>query len=264
MINTVLCIGASTYSENTPKKINDALTTTKFLERGSVILAFHIYFVLYPSNQGILRDRYTLNHRFEQSDLDDLKACIQIHHFPDCNIVFIDSAKSYLVETGHIYILPDAIFTSDTNSEFPPLEACIEQKDNNLLIRCFDTRISQNPYYSNNLDTDVYRPCIDAVMTQFAATKISNKLGLILAGMKKDGAKGLTAIGRNKGKIAIQNPDEYEEELSRSFGNIIGSRDMPKAAILEADKHGINYDLISLYGKEDFKSLTDWLYESVS
>ena len=264
MIHTVLCIGASTYSPNTPKQINDALSSSRFLEKGSVILAFHKYFAFYP--QGLMM-KYDSNF-FGDDQLKELKDRIKNQDFPDCNVVFIEKIGLYKIETGDIYILPDSYSTNNfeiPNSSFPQLQSCIEEVDNDLIINCFAEKTADDPDYTEcykdyPIPTDYY-PCIDAIMKQFSRTNTANQIGLILAGMGKDGAEGLTSIGKNGGKIAIQNPYEYQPELDSctdfSTGEEVkrSSRDMPNAAILEAQKANISHDIISLYRNTNNKSL---------
>ncbi|MEB3312504.1 MAG: chemotaxis protein CheB [Snowella sp.] len=264
MVNTVLCIGASTYSEGTPQKINEALKSSNFLEKGSVIFTCHKYFPLYsePGYPRLIRQQ-----------LNQWKEEIKEQHFPDCQLFFIDDINTlYNIQSGYIYILPDTFFTSVEYSEYTPFEVGIHQENNNLRIQCFARNFNLMRYYELFTDDIRYLPCIDLIMGQFSKTDVSNKLGLILAGMEQDGAKGLTEIGRKGGKIAIQDQDEYCE-ISRTKpdpnslvgGKIkIGNKDMPKAAISEAEKHHLDYELISLYGKENCKSLTDWLQENIS
>jgi hypothetical protein len=177
--------------------------------------------------------------------------------FPNCKdkIVFIDREGEHPVEEGFIYILPDS-WGRNYNSIFPPLEAFLDEVDDNLLIQCFDRNNTDlYPEYSNYVNHSLkYRPSINFTMEKLANSKIPNKLGLILAGKDDDGAKGLTSIKSKYWGIAIENPYTYPQ--------CRGNYDMPNAAILEAKKKEIKYELISLYN--DSKSLTTWLCEQLS
>lgn len=259
MINTVLCIGSSTFSsEETPENIDEALAKSRFLEKGSVILAFHLYFVLYSEprrNPTIPSD-----HVFDEKDLADLKDHIVESEFPKCKdkIVFIDREGQHQVKQGFIYILPDSHLLKIVNSILPPLEAFLDEVDGHLIIQCFDrNKIDSYPEYSKYANHSLkYRPSINFTMEKLANSKIPNKLGLILAGKEDDGAKGLTSVNSKYWNIAIENPGTYPQYR--------GNYDMPYAAISEAEKNKIKYELISLYGENDSKSLTTWLCEQLS
>ena len=233
MINTVLCIGASTHSsKETPENINEALTNSHFLEKGSVILAFHLYFVLYSAKGGIIP--YNQGNVFNQEDLEDLKCLIQ-NQFSDRKIVFIDREGQHPVEQGFIYILPDSHWLNRYNSIFPPLEAFLDEVGDNLVIQCFDKNNTDlYPEYSNYVNHSLrYRPSINFTMEKLANSKIPNKLGLILAGNGDDGAKGLTSIKSKYWNIAIENPYTYPQ-CERNY-------DMPNAARSKAEENEIKY-----------------------
>ncbi len=89
MIDTVLCIGASTFSHATPRKINDALVSTNFLDKGSVIFACHRYF---PSWDG------------QHKSLDEQKQERKEEDFPNSSVVYVDSIETHNIKSGHVYI----------------------------------------------------------------------------------------------------------------------------------------------------------------
>ena len=105
---------------------------------------------------------------------------------------------------------------------------------------------------SRNLDDDYYLPCIDQTMTELSQIKLQKSAGLILAGMGKDGAEGLTNIAKVGGHIAIQNPDECFAERAKNKDT--GS--MPREAIKKAKKNNVKYQSIKLNQES---SLISWL-----
>ena len=243
-MNKILCIGASTYNDGTPNKINNALIKTNFLEEWAVIIAIHNYFRLYEKN------------------ICGIKQEILNEHFENSQIILVDRVQDYVVESGNIYMFPDSMYCQEK-----PIHTKIEVKNQSIIIKSSDSEnlinetsqwIDRHSSLLNDSllgsydDYDCYLPCIDKIMTELSQTKFQKLAGLILAGMGKDGAEGLTAIAKIGGHIAIQNPDECFAK--RANDKDTGS--MPREAIKQAKQNKINYQSIELNQQS---SLVNWL-----
>lgn len=254
MKNNLLCIGASTYNPNTPSKINDALVESNFLKNGSVILAIHQYFPLYRPARLDPQESFSV---------DEQKNWIKESCFPDCNLIFIEEPKKYEVEPGHIFILPDTIHCKNGDKSFDVGLRELESKlfiygQNRIYNKQNHTLVDE--FYDKYMDMNhfSYLPCINQIMTQLSQTRVYKNLGMILAGMEDDGSIGLVNIAKNKGKIAIQDPDEcYHPERPGK------TRQMPESAVKQLQKESLDYELITLESNENSKkkNLTQWLID---
>ncbi|MEB3249142.1 MAG: chemotaxis protein CheB [Merismopediaceae bacterium] len=238
MKNNLLCIGASTYNPNTPSKINDALVESNFLKNGSVILAIHQYFPLYRPARLDPQESFSV---------DEQKNWIKESCFPDCNLIFIEEPKKYEVEPGHIFISPDTFPYKNGDKLF---DVGLRELESKLFIHG-QNRISKlDEFYGKYMDMNHfnYLPCINQIMTQLSQTRVYKNLGMILAGMEDDGSIGLVNIAKNKGKIAIQDPDEcYHPERPGK------TRQMPESAVKQLQKESLDYELITLESNENSK-----------
>lgn len=232
-MNKILCIGASTYNEGTPNKINNALIETNFLEEWSVIIAIHNYFRLYERN------------------IDRIKQKILNEHFENSPVTLVDQVQDYIVKSGNIYIIPDSMYCEEKHiytkikvkNKFIIIKSSESKNLMNETSQWIERRTSSNYSLLESFDDNDYNlPCIDKIMTELSYTKSQKIAGLILAGMGKDGAEGLTAIAKVGGRIAIQNPDECFAK--RANDKDTGS--MPREAIKQVKQNQINYHLIKL------------------
>lgn len=234
----ILCIGASTYNEETPNQINDALIKTDFLDEWAVIIAIHNYFRLYAPN------------------ICEIKQTILSKHFESSPVTLVDQVQDYVVQSGNIYVLPDSMYCQEK-------QICtkIEEKNQSIIIMPSNSEnsisetfqwIEKRSSCSRNLDDDYYLPCIDKTMTELSQIKLQKSAGLILAGMGKDGAEGLTNIAKFGGHIAIQNPDECFAERAKKKD----TSSMPREAIKQATKNKVHYQTVELNQQS---SLVSWL-----
>lgn len=62
--------------------------------------------------------------------------------------------------------------------------------------------------YSMDEPEDYARPSVDVLFESAAEAYGENVTGIVLTGMRQDGARGLAAIFDNGGKVVVQSPDE--------------------------------------------------------
>lgn len=246
--NKILIIGGSTYNPCTPCKLRDALITSDFLEEWAIIFANHGYFRLHHDKYD--RNAYELKTYWE---------------FQGANVVLIQELKSYLVERGNIYVLPDLspsdltvalqswMITFTTQQGSPVIKVSNSQtvKDQEWLEE-LELLEGSAPNLHNPEDYDAspalrtYQPCIDKVMIEVACINLSQKAGLVLCGKNGDGAYGLKAIKVNGGATAVQIPNECKYS---------GADSMPHTALNIEPSH----NRVFLEDSHSPYSLTEWL-----
>ncbi|MBX9259126.1 hypothetical protein H1Q63_35270 [Desmonostoc muscorum CCALA 125] len=279
----ILVIGGSTYNQNTPKKISQALVDSKFLDEWAVIIAIHGYLKLRETNCPLTR--------FE----DKIKSDFSLSTIFEQKIFLITNRGEFTVKTGCIYVLPDPGLTIDNKYLYTSfmgknyhLKVCAESSRQSQ--RVFEQWLHDNPYDASgkkrqmtnedvssvdfqrlpliNVSDPVqlrakaqklpqkevkYRemPCIDKFMSEVAASKTDHKkiAALLLCGLHGDGANGLKEIKNKGGETAVQLPDEcchYQRKNTDS---------MPKTALQIEPNHQI----VTLEDKPDSLKLSDWL-----
>ncbi|WP_353933021.1 chemotaxis protein CheB [Okeanomitos corallinicola TIOX110] len=239
----ILCIGASTYNTGTPQVISQALQETNLLNDWAIIWAVHDYFVI-PKKENCIND--IINYNFHE---------IKEH------LIFVDENFNYLIQKGYLYILPDSYWVN-AYPEKRIISRIIIDKNILMIEASNSEEIYQEEFdYVDNIENPNgidNLPCIDKIMIQLADNHTGKIAGLLLAGLGKDGAKGMLAINRKGGKTAVQNPEECKHDRRNN------TYSMPITAITEAKNEGRSHEIITLNiqkqaNTNDIKTLTEWL-----